>query len=704
MIRSLLILCLTAFAARAQLALYTVSGTAETAVGAAYNLGEIPGGLSKDVHFRARVSGTASVPITKLAIGGAGFSIASPLTPPPNIPGGNFLDIYVHFAGGPPAYYTATLQIDSLSVLLQATALPAPALQVVTGCMGPDPNTGTITFGTAPIWQPGACGISLVNMNPQSISVTALAASGTGFQISPAVQAPLTIAAGAAVALTIQFAPASAATYSGVLTVSTPSLVQAFPLTGTGRIPQLSLFTVSVTSTGTSETPVGASYNMGQVAAGNSIDVRLRARNSGSAPIPITSLAISGFEFSITSPPTPPPNVAPGNFLDIYIQFLGGPPASYGANFQINNLSVLLQVTAVAAPTVSVSTGCTGPDPSTGTIGFGTVQSLQLGACALSLQNRNAQSVIVSAVAVSGTAFQIAPAVPTPLTIAPGKTFTFDITFSPVAASVYSGLLTVDTQSFPLTGIGLIPPLPTPSLAFDSGVPASAQQVNLTMSLPTPSPGAASGSVNIAFKPDSPLIADDPAVAFIATGARSVPFSIHPGDTQILLGNQAGAVFQTGTTAGKITFTVSINVAMSGDPTVSMAIPAAVIFVESASAIARAGALDVQVWGFDNTYSAGNMAFTFYDLTGKTIGAGAISADFTSNFRTYFTSVQSGSAFQMLVTFPVTGDASQVGAIDLQMTNTAGSIATQHLTTVSEIPECTKVSASKVICTPPPSQ
>jgi hypothetical protein len=58
----------------------------------------------------------------------------------------------------------------------------------------------------------------------------------------------------------------------------------------------------------------------------------------------------------------------------------------------------------------------------------------------------------------------------------------------------------------------------------------------------------------------------------------------------------------------------------------------------------------------------------------------------------------------MLVTFPVTGDASQVGAIDLQMTNAAGSIAAQHLTTISEIPECTKVSASKVICTVPPGQ
>ena len=102
---------------------------------------------------------------------------------------------------------------------------------------------------------------------------------------------------------------------------------------------QLALFSVN----GTTETPVGASYSLGQVAAGNSKSVRFRARNSGAAAIPITNLGISGYEFIITSPPTPPPNIAPGNFLDIYIQFSGGPPASYSANFQINNISVLLQ-------------------------------------------------------------------------------------------------------------------------------------------------------------------------------------------------------------------------------------------------------------------------------------------------------------------------------------------------------------------------
>ncbi len=236
MARAVLILLLTPLAARAQLALFSVIGTAETPVAAAYNIGEVPGGVTKDVHFRAVNSNTAAIPITVLAISGSGFSITSPSTPPPNIAAGSFLDIFVHFAGGSmPAYYTATLQIDTISVLLQVTALPAPALRVLTGCTGPDPNTGAIAFGNVPTGQLGPCGISLVNLNPQSITLTALAVSGAGFQIASPVQVPLTIAAGTTAALTVNFAPSSAAIYSGLLTVSTSeSLTTEFPFVGHG--------------------------------------------------------------------------------------------------------------------------------------------------------------------------------------------------------------------------------------------------------------------------------------------------------------------------------------------------------------------------------------------------------------------------------------------------------------------------------------
>ena len=61
------------------------------------------------------------------------------------------------------------------------------------------------------------------------------------------------------------------------------------------------------------------------------------------------------------------------------------------------------------------------------------------------------------------------------------------------------------------------------------------------------------------------------------------------------------------------------------------------------------------------------------------IQPGAVQADFTPQFGTYFTTANAGSAFQMRVSFPVTGDSSQILAVDVQMSNSAGTTAIQHL-------------------------
>ena len=115
---------------------------------------------------------------------------------------------------------------------------------------------------------------------------------------------------------------------------------------------QLALFAVN----GTTETAVGSSYQVGNVATGDSVDTRFRARNSGTAAISVTNLAIAGSGFTIIQTPSVPFVVAPGSFQDVYVHFTGITLASYSANFQIvyggKSISVLLLVTVVAAPSL----------------------------------------------------------------------------------------------------------------------------------------------------------------------------------------------------------------------------------------------------------------------------------------------------------------------------------------------------------------
>jgi hypothetical protein len=438
----------------------------------------------------------------------------------------------------------------------------------------------------------------------------------------------------------------------------------------------------------------GSTFSLGQVAAGQAEDFIVRALNSGTAPIPIVANtpAISGDGYSITSPPTPPPNIAPGSFLDIYVHFAGGPAASYSANFQINALFVLFVITSTPAATVTAASPCAGPD-STHTVNFGNIAEGQTALCSFTFLNQSSQQLTISSVSVTGVGFLLSQPLATPLNLPVGGSASFVVTFAPNSAAVYSGTLTAGIQTFTLTGTAYNPPLPTPMLLFDSGTAQSGQQITLTMTLPTPAPVAASGSVNLTFQPDASvagIASGDPTIMFVANGARSIPFSIAAGGTQATFAGQPGAVFQTGTTTGKITFTATATsgAQFSGEPSASLTLAPLPVQIDNAAATAIAGALNIQVWGFDNTYSAGAMSFTFFDDSGNAIGAGLVMANFGSAFLNYFTASADGSAFQMLVSFPITGNAAEVGSVNVQLTNSAGTATISQLGFLNDTGTC----------------
>jgi hypothetical protein len=218
------------------------------------------------------------------------------------------------------------------------------------------------------------------------------------------------------------------------------------------------------------------------------------------------------------------------------------------------------------------------------------------------------------------------------------------------------------------------PSLPDPILDFGSAATASAQQRTLTMRLPSASPVAASGLVTITFQPDTTLVSDDPSILFLGTGTRSLPFSVGIGQTQVLLNGQSSAVFQTGTTSGRIVFTVS---GVSGSLATVLTIPPATVSLDNAAATRLSNEADVSMTGFDNTLSIGLMTFTFRDATGAAIGS-PIRVDFTGPFGTYFTKTKMGSSFQALIAFPVHGDTSLLGSVDVDIPNAAGT-TTRHL-------------------------
>jgi hypothetical protein len=397
---------------------------------------------------------------------------------------------------------------------------------------------------------------------------------------------------------------------------------------------QLTLFTFD----GTTETPVASTYNYGSVSAGSKTDVRFRVFNTTTSPVTISTLSVGGAGFSFaaingTLPYPIPPAPSTLNFLEFTVQFTGTIVASYSANLQVNGISALLLATVQPAPVITFFPPCM-PDPSPDAIDFPAVQMGAVGGCNFYVQNTSTQTLPISVALTGSTAFQsqLGPQAP----LIPGGTLLFTIAFTPVCGTAtYSGSLAINGQAFALIASGTTPPLPNPSFTFDSGVFASAQQRTLTLSLPTASPCGATGNLNLAFTPNVSGVTGDSAVVFMQGGVRSQQFSVAPNSTAITIGGQPSAIFQTGTTAGSIAFSIN-GTPLAGDPIYSVTIPPALITIDSATASNQiSGQLNVEVIGFDNTYSAGVMSFTFFDTTGKQVGS-AISADFASQFKSYF--------------------------------------------------------------------
>ena len=435
---------------------------------------------------------------------------------------------------------------------------------------------------------------------------------------------------------------------------------------------------VLVTFDGTTETPVGSTYNYGNVAAGANQDIRFRARTTGSSAINLTTLSVSGTGFTILGAPATA-IIAPTNFLEFTVRFSALVPASYSANLQLNAISVILIAAAVPAPTLNVLSGCT-QNP----LAFMPVQFGKMGLCNFSIANTYSQPLTISNISLTGSGLQLTNVPSLPAVIAPGVATTFTVQVIPVCGTTnYSGTLTVNTQSYSIIGTAFLPPLALPVIGFDPGAFASGQQRNLTMNLPTafPCPALASGLVNLAFTPNTTVVTDDPTVLFVARSTRKLPFSLASDGTHVLIDSQTAAVFNTGTTQGKITFTVTTTgIQINGDPTTSVTIPPAAVSIDTALASnQRLGELDIEVIGYDNTYTAGTLSFAFLDTSGKPIGE-AIAADFSSQFKTYFTSVLSGSSFLMRVSFPVTGNQYLVGTVAVTLTNAAGTAQTGSLT------------------------
>jgi hypothetical protein len=429
---------------------------------------------------------------------------------------------------------------------------------------------------------------------------------------------------------------------------------------------QFSLYQVS----GNAELPVGTLFSFGAAYPNVPDTVTFLLVNNTSQTQTMALLSVSGVGFSLIGAAAPTSVKAGGN-VKFTVTFQGETTGSYSGSLDTTGISVLLTDNLPPALTYQVQLPSGTATLGRAAVNFGSVPVGSNATLDFLAVNQTTLVLTVDAIGVAAGDFALVGPPPSGTALDPQASAGFSIEFSPTAAGARTAVLAIGNLQFTLTGTGAPLPLPTPALSVTLGEAQSAQQGSVAVSFSAAAQTAGSGTVTLSFEAQM-AGALDPGIVF-ATGCQTAPFTFNQGDTAASFGGAGSAAFQTGTTAGTLTLEAQIGNSVSRQ---SVVIQPAVIAVAAVTGALQAAAVTVDVTGFDNTRTAGKLSFTFYDPAGNVIPPGAINADSTAAFSSYFAGAGEGGQFALNAFFPVNGDPSKVRGVTVQLVNTAGTVTT----------------------------
>ena len=323
--------------------------------------------------------------------------------------------------------------------LICLTCIPASA-----GRKHQSPTTG-VDFGDVTVGTSSTQTVVVTNLGHSNATISAANVTGSGFNyMSPAL--PLTLSRGQSVTLTINFAPSAAGISTGNLSLSASGNVSpnSVPLTGTGvQSQQTLLLTVSPQSVSFGNVPVGSSGSQ-----------TVSLLNSGTGPVNVSQATMAGNGFGMTGLAVPM-TLGPGQSTAFTVSF-----APAGAGSASGNISVVSNA-ANSVSTVALSGMGVQPQISVapGAVSFGTVTVGQTSSQTVTLTNAGGANLNITQLAGPGTGFSLS-GLALPLTLAPGKSTAFTVSFTPTSGASSSGSLMLVSNAptspttIPLSGTG----------------------------------------------------------------------------------------------------------------------------------------------------------------------------------------------------------------------------------------------------------
>ncbi|HTS07167.1 MAG TPA: choice-of-anchor D domain-containing protein, partial [Candidatus Eisenbacteria bacterium] len=433
------------------------------------SFGSVTVGNTKSLSETVTNTGGTTVTISQVAIGGSGFSFTG-ITTPVTLTAGQSATFNLSFAPSSAGNVAGNLTVTS-NASNPTLTIPLSGNGVTPGTLGANPTS--LSFGTVTVGNKQTLSETVTNTGGTSVTISQVTISGSGFSFT-GITTPVTLTAGQSATFSVSFTPSSAGSASGNLTItsnaSNPTLT--IPLSGSGVTPG---------TLGANPTSLG----FGSVTVGNKQSLSETITNNGGTSVTISQVAISGSGFTFTGITTP-------------VTLTAGQSATFNVSFapsSAGSASGNLTITSNASnPTLTVPLSGSGVTP--GTLGanptslsFGSVTVGNNKSLSETVTNTGGTSITISQVAISGSGFSF-NGISTPVTLTPGQSATFSVSFAPSSAGSASGNLTITssasnpTLTIPLSGSGVTPGTlganPT-SLGFGSVTVGNKQSLSETI-------------------------------------------------------------------------------------------------------------------------------------------------------------------------------------------------------------------------------
>jgi len=405
---------------------------------ASVSFGSVNAGGNATQQIILNNTGTAAVQISSIAASGAGFSVNG-ITTPFTLNATATATLNVVFA-------PTTGGSASGSVTVTSNATNSPLTISLSGTVAQPGLTiapASFAYGSVTDGQTKSQTFTLTNTGATSLTISQLSVSGAGYSLS-GLATPSTIAAGASATFSALFAPTTAGSLPGTITITSnaPGSPSTVALSGTGVAGTVTL----------SANPTSLAF--GNVNAGTTSSKSVTLTNSGTANVTISQVTVSGKDVT-TSGVTTPVTLAPGQNQTLNVAFKPTAAETVSGNVTVTTTQGTNTVVSVSGTGVQAAISLTPSSANFGSVTVGATNSQTI-----QVTNSGNAVLTVTQANVTGTGFSTT-GLTLPLSINPGLSSTFNAQYQPASAGSASGSITIVSNAatspnvVALTGTGV---------------------------------------------------------------------------------------------------------------------------------------------------------------------------------------------------------------------------------------------------------